>query len=183
MQLAYLIGQPGAGKTSLLHQVTNGLPHMVARSPFAYTIWQGEKEVPELGPRREEFSGTDGLSMSVQPKVLDWLRMEMYDECFGEGDRLATESFFRGCQAKGIDLQVIWLDTPDELAHARRLARAERLGVPTQSPSWVAGRVTKVRRLGEKYADVVLDGTQPREQLADMLRRLPVFQAFLGGTK
>lgn len=181
MKFFYLIGQPGAGKTTLLAEMTRGLPYMMAPNPFAHIIWQGETEVVELGPKREAFSGTDGLSMSVQPKVLDWLALKMYDSYFAEGDRLSTGSFFDGVEALGYDLQVAYLNTPTELAHARRTSRSERLGVPPQSSSWVAGRVTKVDRLAHDWATLELDGSLPIADLADILRQQSVFTDLLGG--
>lgn len=145
--LLYIVGPPGAGKSNLVDLLTHRLkPYArVEERPFAHTVWA--PGVVELGCRREAFSGTDALGMNVQPKVLTWLADEAPGYVFGEGDRLGNDSFLAGALAIGYDVQVIRLVVSPHVAEARRRARAAELGVPLQNPTWLKGRLTKVRNL------------------------------------
>ncbi len=113
--------------------------------------------------------------MSVQPKVLTWLETHNTD-VFGEGDRLANGKFFTGATAAGWDVTVAYLDIPPEWAEARRRARAEELGTEPQDAKWVQGRRTKVLRLAEDWATVILKADAQEETLLDALRSQPVFK-------
>lgn len=185
MKLFYLIGEPGAGKSTLLARLKDegGLvPQDVAR-PFAHVLWYGEESrcAAELGPRRASFGGTDGLSMSVQPKVVDWLELGPHSHIFGEGDRLANGKFFAAVTALGYDLTVALLAIPPELAAQRRARRAAELGTKSQDPKWVEGRRTKVLRLADDWATLTLSAAHSVEQNLDTLRAQPVFRHVLGG--
>lgn len=176
-ELLYLIGEPGSGKTSLFAALTAGLePEHIAK-PFAHTLWPaGGEFIAELGPRREGgFAGTDGLSMSAMPVVLDWLTWGCsYDRVIGEGDRLASMKFFDGAEAAGWRVTVLNIACPPEVLSERRAARAAALGVPEQDATWVKGRETKYANLAER-ANETLNGTFSTEQLLVQLRAFPMF--------
>lgn len=182
MNLFYLIGEPAAGKTTLLSHLTDCAVGVPFARPFAHQLWRAAGEAAELGPRRGAFSGTDGLSMSAQPKVLEWLELAPYAYVFGEGDRLANGKFFASVTALGYELTVAFLSIDPELAEARRADRARQLGTKPQDPKWVAGRRTKVRRLAEDWATLTLSADHSREQNLATLRAQPVFAHLLGGT-
>lgn len=168
MKVVYLIGQPGAGKTTVTRAVTFGLIDDLHRVPFKHVDWSqpdGRAAWTELGWPRDEFGGTDTLGMHVQPLVLGWLEARE-GVVFGEGDRLGNASFFEAVRASQTGLTVVWLDTPDDVAAARRLGRGS-----TQNEAWLRGRVTKVARLAEQ-ADVRLDGTLPAVEHVETLRGL-----------
>lgn len=168
--LLYLIGQPGSGKSTLAAGLVEGLePLSVETRPFAHTIWPGG--VAELGARREAFSGTDALSMSVQPKVVEWLEFEAPDLILGEGDRLANGKFFTSARAAGWNLLIVRLAVSSSIAAARRAERATALGVAPQSPSWLQGRITKAARLAEEWDEFVfeLDADAPPAHLLAQL--------------
>lgn len=175
-RLFYLIGEPGAGKSTLFAKLTEPLIPSVKRSPFAHTYWWNDRSaIAELGERRPGgFGGTDSLSMSVQPKVLTWLETHN-THVIGEGDRLANGKFFTGATAAGWDVTVAYLEVAPELAEARRVARAQELGTKPQNDQWVQGRRTKVLRLAEDWATVILKGDSSEETLLNALRVQPVF--------
>ena len=77
----------------------------------------------EIGVRREAFSGTDGLAMSIQPKVVEWVRTEPYPLLLAEGDRLGNGNFFAAMQAIGVELHVLHVWVPPETLAARRAGR------------------------------------------------------------
>jgi hypothetical protein len=175
--LFYLIGEPGSGKSTLMAKLTEPLIPTLKRSPFAHTYWWSDRSaITELGERRPGgFGGTDSLSMSVQPKVLTWLEKHN-TPVFGEGDRLANGKFFTGAVAVGWDVTVAYLEIDPAWAEARRAARAQELGTKPQDPKWVQGRRTKVLRLAEDWATVVLRADANEETLLDALRSQPVFK-------
>jgi hypothetical protein len=126
----YIIGGPGSGKSTLMAQLLEGW----AVGP--YTRWGREVfghylEHPEkgrgayLGHLRPEYPGTDALSLSAAPRVLEWLEalpLLGLDWLFGEGARL-THMGFLAVLAEKTDLTVVHLDVDPEVAAARRVAR------------------------------------------------------------
>jgi energy-coupling factor transporter ATP-binding protein EcfA2 len=173
-QLLYLIGVPGSGKTTLSNAVLGDVPFEVQDYDPVPHMRYGAGRI-QLGLPREEHGGTDALSMSIAPKVREALLSNRWQYVFGEGDRLATGSFFDQVTAAGWQLRVIWLLTPPGIAVQRRRARGS-----TQNESWVRGRTTKVYSLGRRYADVTLVGDLPIESLVATLREEEVIQALRG---
>jgi hypothetical protein len=176
----YIIGQPGAGKSTLMAAFTDAVfdRQEPVTEPVAHRrLWHldlepGRKGLPdaiELGRRRIAFSGTDALSYSAGPKVAAFLRERPARLVLGEGDRLAHRSFFAAVTTAGYDLCVIHLDTGDYLAAEYRRQRGS-----TQAESWLKGRQTKVKRLAEEFATVRLDGGAPLDglilQMVDAVR-------------
>jgi hypothetical protein len=175
MQLAYLIGEPGVGKTTLLHEFTKGLQNTIVDRPFGHVLYE-QPGVVELGkPRAGGFGGTDSLSMSVQPKVLEWAQLPEYPNIIGEGDRLANNKFFAAMTALGYDLTVVEVRNTNGVAEERRAARAAQLGTKAQNDSWVAGRVTKVRKLADDWATIHIPAHRPLFESVSILRGFPVF--------
>lgn len=171
--LVYLLGQPGSGKSTLVENLTAGLePLAIESRPFAHIVWPGG--VAELGARRPAFSGTDALSMSVQPKVLAWLEEEAPAHVFGEGDRLGNSKFFTAVLGLGWNLTLIRLAVSASVAAARRAQRAHELGTALQSDAWLQGRLTKNRNLVEAWDDRILelDGDQPPGRVLAKLEAL-----------
>lgn len=169
-RLMYLIGQPGSGKTTLLRATLADVPCEQLDKPFALLRYPGGYEV---GGIRAGFGGSDVLSLNVQPAVLRWLRALPPCAVLVEGDRLANDKFFVEALLAGYDLSVVWLRCPDPVAQARRDARGSH-----QDATWLAGRKSKVERLGEAWASSnwILDATLPINTLARTLRAHPAIQ-------
>lgn len=145
--LLYLIGEPGAGKSTLLAALAEGLPSTPANGTVPYIVYGSTPLVAELGARRDAFSGTDALAMSIQPKAVTWLHETPHEYVVAEGDRLANETFLRAAKAAGYDLTVAYVRVKPETAIRRREARARELGRDPQNPTWVKGRQTKCAKL------------------------------------
>lgn len=172
--LSYVIGIPGSGKTTAVNTVMEAAPvNGEERDPFAYTIYSGGVQ---LGANREGHSGTDALPYSVLPTVLEFLGDTEYDTIIAEGDRLANNSFFKGVIYRGWKLDLILLDTPDDIARIRCFKRRTK-----QSEIWRMGRATKVRKLANRWRRYlsVIDGAENADGVADKLRFSIGFQRLL----
>ncbi len=144
--LVYVSGAPGSGKSTLMAHLTRACPRDTRLTPFAHDVLHlpagdGSTAV-ELGRRRETFSGTDALSMSVQPRAVAFLTEWPGTLLLGEGDRLANMNFLGAAWRAGYTVHLIHLHTPQELLDERCAERGSE-----QNPQWRAGRVTKAIRL------------------------------------
>lgn len=146
--VTYLIGEPGAGKSALAAHLTRGLAHADRDKPFAHRLYTCG--VYELGKRRPDYPGTDALSMSVQPVVLEWLEQNKPFHVFGEGDRLGNGSFMEAVEGLGYAVN-LWVIQGPEQADLHRRIRGSN-----QDPEWLAGRQSKVRNLAESRKHRVL---------------------------
>jgi hypothetical protein len=170
--LFYLLGVPGAGKTSVMRAALQDVPAYIERRPFAWTRYPGGAQ---LGAERNGlFSGTDVLPLNVQPSVLRWLDRCPFQAIVAEGDRLANGVFFDAVRAQGWKLTVALIEIGPALAATRREVRRAY-----QSQSWLRGRDTKVRRLASAYADPdwIMSGRDSIDALGSRLRVHPAFRA------
>lgn len=180
--LTYIIGEPAAGKSTLVAELTRNAMSYVRRQPFGMTVWEtlGAPDVYELGLRRGDFSGTDALALNVQPRVIEWLREDSPEFVLGEGDRLANAKFFNAAKQLGYELRVVFLQIEEEEALRRRLLRALQLRRPEQDHKWVQGRRTKVANLAEQFATVTLDAMSEPHVMVEALLDDPVVATLLG---
>lgn len=161
MKLTYLVGEPAAGKTTAMRAMLATIPGagdvLDLGGGFRVTVYR-RADVAVLGTYLgHPFDGTDRLSMAVGLRAREWIATRPHPTVLGEGDRLASKPFFLTAAEAGYDVDVVLLDAHGA-AENRRAAR------PAQAnPSWVAGRVTKVRNLPVTRT---VDSTRPPEDLA-----------------
>jgi dephospho-CoA kinase len=167
MRMLYLIGVPGCGKSTLMARLVQGRRRRVYPKPFAYTQYEGG--IVQLGRERAKFSGTDALSMSVQPVAIAMLETQEWPKVLGEGDRLANSGFFQAARDAGYELDIVLLECPPELAAARCVARGSN-----QDEKWLKGRYTRIQNL-RPLATTTLDASLSTEQLAVQLSTHPIF--------
>lgn len=160
-QLCYVFGEPGTGKSTLLEHLTRGLRHSDSDSPFAHRIYPAPAQakvrtehewtgVVEVGKRRPDFPGTDALSMSVQPRVVQWLADMLPGYVIAEGDRLANGKFFDSVLDLGYELKLLVLNGSEVAALHRRIRGSN------QDETWVRGRQNKAYNLAmERVKDVM----------------------------
>lgn len=162
--LLYIIGPSGAGKTTLAAKIMEGIPGATEDQPIAHTIYNSG--AIELGKRRGTFSGTDALSLGVNPKAIDFIIATTATAVLGEGDRLANHKFFTAAWLAGWDLRLVYLALPPEDASRRR----EQRGHPMRA-SFVKGRATKAANLAAEWAKdcTTLDARMSPSALVDAL--------------
>lgn len=188
--LVYVIGAPGVGKSMLMNALTgscwrepceNGVPHCQLWTPSQELRQGGAPRclALELGRRRTEFSGTDALSLSIQPRAVAWLSTHPHGLVLGEGDRLGNVSFLDSMRGAGVHVTLVHLGLPDEIL-VQRWAAARA----AQNPAWRAGRRTKAYNTAHTWAaqggDVhFLDGTTgtPLELAAQLRGHVPALAA------
>jgi energy-coupling factor transporter ATP-binding protein EcfA2 len=166
--MLYIVGEPGVGKSTLMRALTDGHTQHQQLSPVPHIIY-GDGDATEIGVSRGAFSGTDGLAMSIQPRIEEWLMQRPYRQLLAEGDRLANAKFFRAVRDAGYELRLVHL-AGSEVAATRRASRASEMHFAPQDPAWVKGRQTKVQRLSEAFNALVLDAAEPPDGWLQVLR-------------
>lgn len=166
----YLLGAPGVGKSTVLDAYLDarGLNVGGENTPFRrlrthiITDDSGVFAGVYLGRRRDQFGGTDALSMAVAPDARDWARDAVPDlgdiTIVGEGARLGNVGFLRAL-AESSNLTVVYLHAEPDTLTERRDARGSN-----QTPSWMRGAETGARNafLNVKdhvYRAIMLDTT------------------------
>lgn len=179
MKTLYVLGYPGAGKSSAVASALR-LAEVSFRTtvrdpvPHARYIGASGDEVWEIGKQRDAFSGTDALAMNIQPRAIRWVKALATEGSVaptllvGEGDRLATNGFLDACSG----LLVAHLSLPYETARHRSIQRAMRLGRKQQNEAWVRGRCSKVDRLASEYPCVSINAELDAPTVAALLARI-----------
>lgn len=173
MRVIYLIGAPGAGKSSAMKralQIRRWADPVQRLEPIPHLDYGAG--LIQLGRVRETgFSGTDALGMAINPRAIEFIESRPANIVLGEGDRLANAGFLTAADRAGV-LTLIWLDVPPEVARERARQRALLLGTKEQTETWWKGRYTKTARLAGGWPHIRLDGTRHPEDVAQSLADL-----------
>ena len=147
----YLLGAPGVGKSTVLAAAIERmrftpLPEdRVHGRLIGHPMYDRHGEVTGLylGRHREQFPGTDGLSMAVAPDAREWARGladgTHLQWIVGEGARLGNVGFLRAL-GETTRLTLALLTATEETLTERRDGRGS-----TQTPSWMRGAATAAR--------------------------------------
>jgi len=177
LDLVYIVGPPGVGKSSVMEALTDECDRLTAlHTPVPHDVLlipndddQNVDVAIELGRHRDSFSGTDALGMSIQPQAVEWIATRPHRLILGEGARLATVGFLHAARSAGYTVHLVHLGAQDARLAERRRGRGS-----DQSPVWVRGATTRARRIMERMAMdadlhfVRTDGKTP-VQLASLL--------------
>lgn len=150
LTLVYVSGAPGAGKSTLMRALTAGCDREPEAKPFAHDWLYDPREAGvllsrlavELGRRRESFSGTDALGMSVSPVACRWIAERPARLVLAEGDRLANRAFLAAAADAGYAVNLVHLWADPATLDARCAARGSK-----QNDSWRKGRTSKAANL------------------------------------
>jgi GTPase SAR1 family protein len=141
-----IIGAPGTGKTTLMQQWMRRWDWEYRRTGQLDHYVSGDLIVLGKYDPSETFGGTDKLSMSIAPQVVEFLDNNQDKVILFEGDRLNSKKFFQEVLDKGWNLRIVALDVPKE----ERERRYEERG-SEQDPTWLQGRISKVENVIEEF--------------------------------
>lgn len=174
MKVAQIIGVAGAGKSTLVIEMTSRWQHRQRlHRPVTHEHWLTThgKRVVTLGHYDTVFGGTDTLPYAAIDEMGSLLAMfadRSVHAVIVEGDRLANDRFISIAKQHATHL-LYHLHADDALLSSRRLMRAAQHRRATQSQQWLKGRATKVRRLTESHTAITLDASLPPAHLADVI--------------
>ena len=140
--LIAVIGAPGTGKTTLMKEWMSRWDWEYRRDGQLDHYVSGDLILLGVYPEGETFGGTDKLSMSIAPQVVEFLDKNQDKVVVFEGDRLNSKKFFNTVIDKGWNLRIVALNVSD----AERERRYEERG-SDQDPTWLQGRISKVENV------------------------------------
>lgn len=176
IQVHAIVGLPGVGKSALMRRIIARLGGLELAETFAWELVCGHlfaaqrmMVVGKYDDPAQAFPGTDRLSMAVQPQASQFLRLVQDAEAWDgytflfEGDRLTSLVFFQGIAAGGAPLTVWEMCAPESVRESRCRQRGSN-----QSPEFIQGRATKIRRICKALRPCILnnDSTTNLDDLA-----------------
>jgi dephospho-CoA kinase len=144
MKIISIGGEPGSGKTTLMRRVIEHFGVEPKYTEFKLVPYLKKDNIYILGKYEEGevFSGTDRMSMAVQPEAIKFLATLPADSVvLYEGDRLFTASFLEHC-LENYELEIIYLATDRETRNLRYKERGSE-----QNETWLQGRETKISNI------------------------------------
>jgi tRNA A37 threonylcarbamoyladenosine biosynthesis protein TsaE len=158
-------GEPATGKTSLMRTLIKRLTiadNMPLRT-FKYGLIQGlyskQDKLYIIGIYDESlFSGTDKLSMAVQPVFLDLTNALEDSTIIFEGDRLFNQSLFNERKCDIIILQAD--DITKKLRHKNRQ--------DNQTDKFLKAKKTKIKNIKENNNTKILSNNNDVEREANL---------------
>ena len=144
MKVIAIGGEPGAGKSTLMKEIIKHYGVEPKYDAFKLVPYLQKENIYVLGKYEEGevFSGTDRMSMAVQPEAVKFLESLSNDSIvLFEGDRLFTVSFLEHCLDK-YDLSIIYISTTKQIREKRYKERGSN-----QNETWLQGRETKISNI------------------------------------
>jgi len=144
MKVIAIGGEPGSGKTTLMKILISHYGVAPKYDAFKLVPYLQKDNIYILGKYEENevFSGTDRMSMAVQPEAIKFLATLPNDSVIlYEGDRLFTSSFLEDCLEK-YNLSIVYLSTDKEVRKERYKERGSN-----QNETWLQGRETKISNI------------------------------------
>ena len=144
MKVIAIGGEPGAGKSTLMRRLIESIKAVPKYNEYKLVPYLQYFEIFILGKYEEGevFSGTDRMSMAVQPEAIKFLTYLPENAIvLFEGDRLFTASFLEHCVEK-YDTKIVYLKTTKDIRSDRYKERGSE-----QNETWLQGRETKIANI------------------------------------
>jgi len=144
MKVIAIGGNPGSGKSTLMKRLIEHYSPEKKYNEFKLVPYLQSNNIFILGKYDdgEVFSGTDKMSMAVQPEAIKFLATLPEDAVvIYEGDRLFTSTFLEDCTEK-YDLKIIHLMTDADVRQERYKERGSE-----QNETWLRGRESKINNI------------------------------------
>ena len=144
MKVIAIGGNPGSGKSTLMKRLIEYYTPEKKYDAFKLVPYLQNNNIYILGKydEGEVFSGTDRMSMAVQPEAIKFLASLPDDSIvLYEGDRLFTASFLEDCAEK-YDLKIFHLSTSAEVREERYKERGSN-----QNVTWLQVRESKINNI------------------------------------
>ena len=160
-------GEPGCGKTTLMRRVIELINPEPKYNEIKLVPYMQKDNIYILGKYEdgEVFSGTDRMSMAVQPEAIKFLAyLPEHSILLYEGDRLFTASFLEHCVER-YETKIIYLKTDKSVRQDRYKERGSE-----QNETWLAGRETKVSNIMTNFTLMFNTETFPNNTLEEQER-------------
>jgi len=160
--VVFVVGAPGAGKTTLVRELLEPNSALIA-SPK----WTVGPTVCAAGHYvGGKFDGADTVPYNgVQAALAFWeQRLASRSVTILDGDRFSFAGAHAFFLERGVRVACVYLDTKPETIQARRQQRGT-----TQNATWIKGRVSKATNFATSFAEdrkLRLDAAQPAKELA-----------------
>ena len=144
MKVIAIGGEPGAGKSTLMKRVIEHFNMEPKYDSYKLVPYLQKNNIYVLGKYEEGevFSGTDRMSMAVQPEAIKFLALLPKNSILlFEGDRLFTASFLEHC-VENYDTTIIYLATEKNIRQERYKERGSN-----QDETWLRGRESKISNI------------------------------------
>lgn len=141
-----IIGAPGTGKSTLMKEWMTRWDWEYRREGQLDHYVSGDLIVLGIYPEGETFGGTDKLSMSIAPQVVEFLDNNQDKIIIFEGDRLNSKKFFHTVLEKDWKLHIVALEVSKQERERRYAERGSN-----QDPTWLQGRISKVENVVEEF--------------------------------
>lgn len=144
MKIIAIGGEPGSGKTTLMKEILAAKEWKKCYEDYKLVPYLQYQNCYILGKydEGETFSGTDRMSMAVQPEAVKFLAsLPPSAIVVYEGDRLFNISFLEHC-VDHYDCEIIYLETDKTIREERYKQRGSE-----QNKTWLQGRQTKISNI------------------------------------
>lgn len=144
MKVIAIGGEPGAGKSTLMKRIIEHFQMEPKYEAYKLVPYLLKDNIYVLGKYEEgqTFSGTDRMSMAVQPEAIKFLAsLPSTAVVLYEGDRLFTASFLEHCN-ENYDTQIVYLKTTKDVRTERYKERGSN-----QDETWLRGRESKIANI------------------------------------
>ena len=157
-------GEPASGKTTIMKSI---IKDYMPFKTFKYGLVRGIKnnKINIVGIYDKSlFSGTDKLSMAVQPHFLKFVEKCSNEVILFEGDRLFNQSLF-----DKVDCEIIVIKANKEEVHKRHIQRKD-----TQTEKFIKAKRTKIENIIQKNKVTIFsnDNNEEQEQIIKHIKTL-----------